>query len=123
MWISLVVAIILVAVGVFFNAYFRNSIIISNVAQHSLEDVSLVVRSTGGEEIVRKHYDILEPSNSVATGFFGRDIEVQLCYSYNNQPQRCFDEFVDLWTGETWIVEVKSDGQVQTGYRYTSTDP
>ena len=50
------------------------------------------------------------------------DFSVKLTYSLGGASQEHVEDYVDLWTGQGWLIDVQPGGKIQSGYESVKND-
>lgn len=99
-----------------------NKTIIVNQSGTSLDDVHLILRSANGNKTVVHHVPPLEAGQSVVVRHRMNDSSVELNFSLKGKTFQHKEPYVDLWTGEGWILQVEAEGTVTSGYESVMHD-
>jgi hypothetical protein len=112
--ISLVVGILVVAGVVAFALFFltRNSIVVVNESGQPLHNVTVDYEIYGQPEQFRVlEQKLLQPGEEMAHSHRYNDLTVTLSFTLKGKEMH-HTQFVDLWTGETYVFRVQPDGTV-----------
>ncbi|KAF0241921.1 MAG: hypothetical protein FD180_4211 [Planctomycetota bacterium] len=120
-WESLfVVAAILIAAAFFLRAgapnRAPNALVVRNSSGKLLQDIRVVILEKDGGDRVERDFGVLGPADSILVRHGMNDSSVEVTFTISGQEFRHKEGYVDLWTGETWVVDVKSGGTTVSGY-------
>ena len=112
-----VVVVLLAAAAVFlFRAHAPNRTIVHNASGTALENIRIEVEARDGSRQLVEKTDRLEDGDSFVLHHDMNDSRVTLTCSFGATHLEYTENYVDLWTGEGWVLEVRPDGTVQSGY-------
>lgn len=93
-------------------------LVVKNVSAVELRDIEVVVKESNGSRKVHRSLSSLAPGArfKVPHGWNDSAIDIRGVTGETNWQHK--QEYVDLWSGEGWKVEVGHAGVVQSGYDY-----
>jgi hypothetical protein len=89
---------------------------IVNVSGEDLKDLRLDLKDVQGNVVLAERIDRLPPGESVSFRHRAHDTRAQLRFVASGREFQHSEVSIDLWTGEGWVFEVRSGGQVASGY-------
>ena len=96
-----------------------NRTIVRNSSGATLDDVHLTIRSLDGARTIEKHVRSLGPSRAITVRHGMNDSSIDLVFGKGGKEHTSSVPYVDLWRGESWILDVQPDGTVRSGYEST----
>jgi hypothetical protein len=114
---GVVIIIAMLAVGVFlWWAQAPNKTILVNASGAEVTDVCLSVWSVSGSKVLSKEAEVLDEGDSIVLRHSLNDSKVTVSFRLAGKEYKYDEPYVDLWTGEAWVLTVMPDGSVQSGY-------
>jgi hypothetical protein len=95
-----------------------NRLIVRNDSGQPLQKVSLVLRDTRGTMIKRKTNVSLESGKTIVIRHRRNDSNATLSFELAGKTINYEEGYIDLWTGEGWILNVQPGGVIQGKYEY-----
>jgi len=93
-----------------------NRLIVRNSSGKALDDVHLNIRSKNGHQAIQRDVLSLEPGCNVVVRHGMNDSSLDMVFSKSGKEYKHSEPYIDLWTGEGWVIEVQPDGTVTSGY-------
>lgn len=91
--------------------------VVHNSTPHELRDVELLLlQSTTGRTVVSQKVASILPGSSVRFRHREQDLKASLTFTHAGKTQTFHQPYVDFWTGESWVFNIRPDGTVSTGY-------
>lgn len=117
--LQIVIAILLlgIAVGAYlvWNHLTTHRVTIRNDAERDLVDVNIAIYGFGGDLLRHRHIAELRPGDSVSSSIKYDNPEVHIDFTLGGQ-QHTEEVYMDLWTGEDWLVTINDRGEVESRY-------
>jgi len=111
---------VLAALGAFLLwARAPNSTILRNSSGAEITNAHLSVQSLDGTKTLSKKAEKIGAGESLVLRHSLTDSRATVSFRLEGKQHRYARNYVDLWTGEGWILEIMPDGSVQSGYRST----
>ena len=118
-----VVPIVLVAIALsifWFGAPSRT--ILRNSSGETITSIRLVVQEHSGSKTFSRNVQSLAPGESVVLRHNLNDSKVRLAFTLGNTSKEHVEDYVDLWRGECWLIDVQPEGKIQSGYESSKND-
>jgi hypothetical protein len=100
----------------------RNRAVVLNSTGSEVTDVDLLLSEFGGKATVSKKAASLASGKRLAVRHGMNDLRVVLRFTTGGTPHEHTEEYVDLWTGQGWVLDIQPDGTVKSGYEGQRTD-
>ena len=91
---------------------------VRNSAGGDIRNVELVLEEHNGKRRTSRTVALLKQGESFTVRHSIRDLTVRLMFLMDGQSHTHIDGYVDLWTGEGWILDIQPSGDVRSGYDY-----
>jgi hypothetical protein len=95
----------------------RMELVVRNGAENEIHDVHLVLRDLDGGWSVEREAAILVPGDEMLIVHRQTDLRVELTFT-DASGRECAhrENYIDLWTGGCWLIEIQPDGTVESDY-------
>jgi len=123
--VFLVVAALLVGGALFlflFRASATNRTIVRNSTGTRINAVQLHVQDYGGTKTFSRNAEFLASGDSMVLRHDLNDFSVKLTYTLGGVSQKHVEDYVDLWSGQGWLIDVQPGGKIQSGYESVKND-
>ena len=119
--LGVIAACVLAAIGVFLGwLESPNRTILRNSSGAEITNVSLSVHSLDGAVTVSREVKRIGPDESLVLRHGLNDPRVKVSFRLRGKGHEYAENYVDLWTGEGWVLDVFPDGSIHSGYQSTS---
>jgi hypothetical protein len=113
----MVIIVAMLAVGVFlWWVQAPNKTILVNASGTQVTNVCLSVAGLGGSKVLSKEAEVLDEGDSIVLRHSFNDSRATVSFRLAGKEHRYDEPYVDLWTGEAWVLTVMPDGSVQSGH-------
>ncbi len=92
-------------------------LIVRNASGVEIADVRLDIVELDGAGARSRRAERLAPGEQVLLRHGMRDLSVDVTFVLNGAAYQVHEPYIDLWTGEGWVVEIQPDGSATTGYQ------
>jgi hypothetical protein len=101
----------------FLAASSRMKVVVRNGGESEIRNVHLVLRDLDGVWMIEREAAILAPGEEIVIGHRQTDLRAESTFT-NATGRECVhrEGYIDLWTGEGWLIEIQPDGTVKSGY-------
>ena len=114
--VTLLVAI--VSIVLFCWLEFSNKTIVRNSTGANITAVRLEMKEDDGEFVSREAETLL-PGESMVVRHDMNDFSVKLTYTLSGVSKDYVRSYVDMWTGEAWLINVCPGGKVVSDYEHS----
>ncbi len=97
---------------------FSNKTIVRNSTGANITAVRLEMKEEDGEFVSREAETLL-PGESMVVRHFMHHISVKLTYTHSGVLKENVESYADLWTGETWLINVCPGCKVVSDYEHS----
>lgn len=105
-----------------FRASTSNRLIVRNSTGTRINAVQLDVQDYGGTKNTSCNVESLASGDSIVLRHDLNDFSVKLTYSLGGSSKEHVEDYVDLWTGQGWLIDVQQGGNIQSGYESLKSD-
>ncbi len=123
--IFLAVGALLVAVVLslfWFRGSGPNRTIVRNSTGTTIYAVQLDVHEHRGTKSFSCNAESLATGDSMVLRHDLNDSTVKLIYTLDGASREHVEDYVDLWTGEGWLIDVQPSGKIQSGHESVKND-
>ena len=99
-----------------------NSTVVENKSTSPITDVTLKLTDLDGQWSSTRKIARLDPGQTLMLHHDRNDTAVELAYTLEGKNTVYRDPYVDLWSGDRWILRIDANGSVRSGYA-TQLDP
>ena len=118
--LGVVAACVLAGIGTFlWWVKAPNRTILRNSSGADITDVRLSVQSLDGTETLSKKAERLGIGESLVLRHSFNDSTAKVSFCLEGKDHKYAGDYVDLWTGESWVLDVMRDGSIRAGYQST----
>ena len=113
---SVVVLVLITVLSTGCSDRLPNRVVVRNSAGTEISGITLVLDQVGGEKSLEESVSNLRPAEKLTLRHDMNDLSVNLRYTVGETAHEHCEEYVDLWSGETWLLDIRPDGTVRAGY-------
>lgn len=93
-----------------------NRVIVRNSSGSEVRNIELTVRKHEGHGVETRKVVRLGPGESLTVRHGFLDFGVEMQFAMGGLVRKHAESYVDLWHGEGWVVEIRENGVVASGY-------
>ena len=114
-----VAACLLAATGAFLWMKSPHRTILRNFSGDEITNVCLSVQNLDGTKSISRNAERIGEGESLVLRHGLNDSRVKVSFCRAGNEHTYAEDYVDLWTGEGWLLDVTPDGSIQSGYLST----
>ncbi len=99
-----------------------NRVTVRNLSGRTVANVTLELRSLDGDWKLTRHESSLPPGRSLRLRHSQNDTRGWLRFRIDDAEREHEETYIDLWTGEGWLLDIQPDGAVESGYDHRLRD-
>jgi len=93
-----------------------NRLVIRNSSGARIDGIHVSISPKDGNSAIERDVSRLEPDNDVVIRHGLNDFSVDLVFSMSEKEYQHSEPYVDLWSGEGWVIDVQHDGSVKSSH-------
>lgn len=105
-----------------FRVSATNRTIVRNSTGTRINAVQLDVQDYSGTKTFSCNVESLASGDSMVLRHDLSDFSVKMTYSLGGSSKEHVEDYVDLWTGQGWLIDVQPGGNIQSGYESLKND-
>ncbi len=112
---------IIAATGLMLTSYIyfwsvNNKTTLRNSSGKEITSVQLTVKDLDSSKMVSQKATSIAPGQSLTLKHKFLESEIELSFTIDGQTIKHSEGFVDLWWGETWLINILPDGSIKSNH-------